>query len=1436
MADDAIKLPIEPELNMSRLDSQAKAAGKRLSDAIRQHSTDAGEGIRKSLTSAIRTSEKLAVSMSKLSGMELKPSKQWEDVNAQLELAKQNVTYLQGEINRFNLNKSIRGDFTQQFYDLTQEYDRLANAQRVTKERVLDVQQQLKELGDEKTNIAKLKQEFLDYAKTIENIDTSKLTPDEKLTIQTNLSDYSKRIDYANQRMVEIEKETEILNGRFAELNHTVQLFEWRVSHIANKMGELRANDGMYASIEKENQYLSTLQSRLEAEQGDVQRLAEELSGIENSDAMYILSDQTDKVQIAMQQAAHAAQQLNNNLDGVEQQAKTPGEETKRSADDASKAVNRLTNEFKKLVHQVSRLAHSAISRGFNALKNSLSGVDKSSDNASRSIKKLVKTMIRYGFGVRSFYFLFRKLRSAIIDAIKDMARIDTTGLGASITSAYNALQQLKYSWASAFAPIIEYVVPALVTLMNALSAVGDAVAALFATLTGKGTVVKAIATQKELSDALGDTAKSAGGAGKAADEALGKLADFDELNIIQDQNGSGGGGGGGGGGSGAGDNAEFVTETIENELADLINADKWFEIGQLIANNMNKIIESADDWLVNKFAPWAEKWAYNIGNLMNGFIYAFDWELLGKTFADGLNAIFNAANTWLKTVHWELLGRGVADSIISAIRNIDWELIGETLSNYFNKGIDYAFGLITRTFEGARGKDIGSSLATALNTMFTNMHWDSLFNTFVNLFNGAFVALKSFIANYNWNEIGNQIATSFNTAIRRLDPVSAAQSISSFIHNAFEQIQKLDLIGLGEQIGLMLSNIDWFDIISNVISIIGKVLLGIVKGAFEGEYGEQLAIAIVSALGLKIALAVGKFKLGKTLISSLFGTGAGAAAGAAAEGAKQFSFKGLFAGLGATAKTIAPWAAALALYAIAAKSAANGQEELLTQMKETYGVKDDTLEYIDSIAEIVSNTEALHEASKRQIEVYAEQDAKMLEMAKSYDSLIDANGNVKSGMEDVAETYLSKLAITYGMNIDDLKKLVKENGNLETAIENVIKSKENDRIASAYLDEYSSALETVGRLTKDTTKLENEYNDAKKIAEKTQQDYDRAYRDYVDHLGQGIVVEQKYKKKLDDATLANSNAQYALDKTKKALDDNNDQVKKLNKTVELYEGYMAAVATGDAKLINEALQLMTTGYQTAETGTKESLEAQVRNMEQYYNDLVTEQKNGNPKVTDEMIAEAKGWVESARKELVEFKNLGSHSARQWGQGMEDANSDVQKSTKKTANTIKHNMTNILNDVDLGTPKVSNVSGIGATIQNAVRGCLNGVNAGKISVQVPNIGYKGVGSTLVGALQGYTKLATGAVIPPNKEFLAMLGDQKHGVNVEAPLDTIKGAVREVLGENGGVSNSEVITLLQELISVVEAKRLTISSKDIGDTAIDEINSRTRRTGNTPILG
>lgn len=56
------------------------------------------------------------------------------------------------------------------------------------------------------------------------------------------------------------------------------------------------------------------------------------------------------------------------------------------------------------------------------------------------------------------------------------------------------------------------------------------------------------------------------------------------------------------------------------------------------------------------------------------------------------------------------------------------------------------------------------------------------------------------------------------------------------------------------------------------------------------------------------------------------------------------------------------------------------------------------------------------------------------------------------------------------------------------------------------------------------------------------------------------------------------------------------------------------------------------------------------------------------------------------------------------------------------------------------------------------------------------------------------KLASGTVIPPNKEFLAILGDQKKGTNVEAPLSTIESAVLNALSRSGYGSGDIVIPL------------------------------------------
>ena len=69
---------------------------------------------------------------------------------------------------------------------------------------------------------------------------------------------------------------------------------------------------------------------------------------------------------------------------------------------------------------------------------------------------------------------------------------------------------------------------------------------------------------------------------------------------------------------------------------------------------------------------------------------------------------------------------------------------------------------------------------------------------------------------------------------------------------------------------------------------------------------------------------------------------------------------------------------------------------------------------------------------------------------------------------------------------------------------------------------------------------------------------------------------------------------------------------------------------------------------------------------------------------------------------------------------------------------------------------------------------------------VPGIGGKsfGINISYVNELK-IPRLAQGAVIPPNREFMAVLGDQKQGTNIEAPADLIRQIVREEINNFGG---------------------------------------------------
>lgn len=90
-------------------------------------------------------------------------------------------------------------------------------------------------------------------------------------------------------------------------------------------------------------------------------------------------------------------------------------------------------------------------------------------------------------------------------------------------------------------------------------------------------------------------------------------------------------------------------------------------------------------------------------------------------------------------------------------------------------------------------------------------------------------------------------------------------------------------------------------------------------------------------------------------------------------------------------------------------------------------------------------------------------------------------------------------------------------------------------------------------------------------------------------------------------------------------------------------------------------------------------------------------------------------------------------------------------------------------------------------VERMQHGIANALNA--ISIDLPGWVQGLTGYSSFGFNIGYIStpripyLAQGAVIPPNKEFMAVLGDQKSGNNIEAPESLIRKIVREETGNS-----------------------------------------------------
>ncbi len=128
------------------------------------------------------------------------------------------------------------------------------------------------------------------------------------------------------------------------------------------------------------------------------------------------------------------------------------------------------------------------------------------------------------------------------------------------------------------------------------------------------------------------------------------------------------------------------------------------------------------------------------------------------------------------------------------------------------------------------------------------------------------------------------------------------------------------------------------------------------------------------------------------------------------------------------------------------------------------------------------------------------------------------------------------------------------------------------------------------------------------------------------------------------------------------------------------------------------------------------------------------------------------------------------------------------------------------------------INGVISIVEKGINWIINKINT--LSWEVPDW-VPGIGGSRWGfnfKSINIPRLAQGAVIPPNREFLAVLGDQKRGVNIETPLETMIQAFEMAMNNRG--SNNEGNTTV-----IIE-----IDGREFGRAVVKHGNNETRRVG------
>lgn len=1223
-------------------------------------------------------------------------------------------------------------------------------------------------------------------------IEEMKQTPTSS-TVLDNLIEKSEQLK-AKISQLEEEKNAFLSNasggGISAELSRTLDEYDKKISDIKQNIastgkditqGIINGDD-----ITEETEKLKELESELKSVASEAEKVRQKYLKALESEPKY---DNT-ALNTTKQELVEINQQIETerqNLAKAQPEAEKQPQAFARANEELRQEEIKLTGIRSKIesitsagrnvasgVGNTFRKMSDTVSSGFKKIrlhaKTSAKSASDSFNGLNAVMKKGIRTLIKYGLGMRSFFVLFRKLRSAIVDSYKNLAEYSDE-VNASLTGVKNSAAKLKNSIAVAIEPLVNTFAPMIAAVADKLSSVMSSAGSFFAALTGQKYVYKAVDVQEDYADSLADTAENAGKAQKAIE---GYLSPLDDINRFTDNS----------------DNGAAADTKSVSKIAK-----------EAIPSQFQKMADTVKGYFTDLFKPIKTSWnKYGASALMtwhNSLI------TIKRTAGDILNTIKDVwtsgagertATNIIKL--WKTVG-GIIGGIVDSFRNA-WnkdglgESVIKSFTDRFNNLLEFVRG-VADTFKNVWSDGAGERIWSHILSIVRNIN---------NIIGGFWGKLKkAWDENENGKKIWGGILGIAEKVAGWFETISAM--IGGFINNT-------DFSPILSALGTL------FQCFEDLVKIIGdkfaevfkEILLPLAKWTIEKALPTLLNLFGDALKFLGDVISNIPIELLKTLSGVIIGFWA------AFKGFKLVSgivtwFTNFGRGIGALAEAIIdnPVIAGILGLAAAVTAVVTAIEIANRQQWDRSGWKEATDELHEYTEDLIESTDriksAIDSVNDNIIEVKADVTQvkglkdKLVELIKDgiiseeempeYKTIMDLMKGVE-GFEDAWNSVtLQTIDGEIHVNTDEATK----------ALDDWQKKWEETQyktILTSSISELGSSLITESTKFSGAEKqaqqaLSNLRTFIKDNTRKSGKEAEQFVAQYLALMDKGYNVEA-------GALLATTLKSEDVDAFSKLLGqylETTDAVVEHNKTVkELqsnYDGAMSALkylegATTDYNgllfLVNSHILSEDEALaRVADTGitTMSQLEAAARTQvqtqttaTQSIKDSYTETETATNNAVDNMKAKLGTLPDAASKA---------------GKGVSDGFSAKLEEMQSVFNTVASNIQRSFNNIGLG--------GLGKLLGN--------VGAGLFNIKIP-------------------MLAQGAVLPAGKPFLAMLGDQNNGRNLEAPESLIRQIVREETAKNQGGNNTYDVN--------VQVGRQTLFR-----LVLDEGEMQRKQTGHNP---